>query len=58
MNHKGSTAPAAEFRKFAQMIVLLQNRRLTEKEIDAFIREKVRADLGKEKAKRLRPSLN
>lgn len=53
-----SPAPAAEFRRFKTMILLLQNRGLAEKAIDAFIREKILTDLAHEEVKRREPGLN
>lgn len=40
------------------MVLLLQNRGVAKKGIDAFIRDKVLCDLAKAKAARRQPSLN
>ncbi len=53
-----STAPAAAFRRFETMIVLLRKRGVSEKAIDAFIRDKILADLSNHRENQRKPSLN
>lgn len=53
-----SSAPTPAFRRFGHMIRLLQNRGFPEKAIDAFIREKIAADLANHQVQQRQPSLN
>ena len=57
MEHR-STGTTPAFRRFAEAVLLLRNRGLSEKAIDAFIRRKILGDLAHARAKRLQPSLN
>ena len=57
-NGRSRVAPSAEFLRMAQTIELLRRSGLSERAIDALIREKVLTDLAEEKARRREPSLN
>lgn len=49
---------SSAFRRFEKMILLLRNRGVTDRGIDAFIRDKILCDLAQAKAAQKNPSLN